>query len=287
MKRQILVSSLILLFGAVITEGSNLAGFPSYDQSQDGFFAYREGELLVRFMEVEPGSQPAEGPEIMGPLSRRAIRDAMSEYVVAGAKVEREYDHIVSGLAVVKLPGDLSFFDAIVRFNSSGNVVYAEPNYRIKLCAVPNDPNFPDQWALNNTGQLGGVIDADIDANDAWDIATGDPNIIVAVLDTGIDYDHPDLAANMWINPGEDHAPFGVVGPEDFDGINDDGNVDSYGLPLIDDIYGYDFAGASGFNPFDGDSDPIDYDLHGTHVAGHCRSLLGRQADVVEGHCRR
>ena len=242
MKRQILLGSLILLFGAVITEGSNLAGSPS---PGDGFSTYREGELLVRFVEVEPGSQPAEGPALIGPMSRRAIRDAISQYIVAGAKVQREYDSIVEGLAVVELPDGSSFLDALVRFNSSANVLYAEPNYKLKLHAVPNDPNFPDQWAMENTGQLGGVIDADIDATDAWDITTGDSNLIVAVLDTGIDYEHPDLAGNMWFNPGEDHFPLGVVGPEDFDGINDDGNVDSRGRELIDDIYGYDFAGAS------------------------------------------
>ena len=62
------------------------------------------------------------------------------------------------------------------------------------------------------------------------DPCTVNGDVIVAVIDSGVDYNHPDLAANMWINPGEDHPPLGVVGPEDFDGINDDGNTDVNGL---------------------------------------------------------
>lgn len=69
---------------------------------------------------------------------------------------------------------------------------------------------------MHNTGQTGGTEDADIDAPEAWDIAT-DSDIVVAVIDTGIAYDHSDLEANMWINPGEDHPPLGVIGPEDWD----------------------------------------------------------------------
>jgi len=71
-------------------------------------------------------------------------------------------------------------------------VVYAEPNYLYYHCMMPNDPFFGQQWALHNTGQTGGTPDADIDAPDAWDIETGDPEIVIAVLDTGVDYTNPD-----------------------------------------------------------------------------------------------
>ncbi|RUT78903.1 fibronectin type III domain-containing protein [Ancylomarina longa] len=106
-----------------------------------------------------------------------------------------------------------------------------------------NDPLFPDQWHYNNTGQNNGTPGADISLLDAWQVETGNPNVIVAIEDGGIDYTHEDLAANMWTNPNE------IAG----NGIDDDNNG------YVDDIYGYNFADDTG-NLFIAD--------HGTHVAG-------------------
>src|SRR4030042_6852899 len=167
MKRLILVGSLILLFAAAITDAVDLAGFPFCEKSQNGVSTYRRNELIVRFLEVEPGSQPAEGPVIMGPRSRRAIRDMVSDHILAGAAVEKELDKAADGLAVVRLPEGSSLADAVIRFNSSANILYAEPNYKYRLLAIPNDPNFLDLWGLNNIGQTGGPDDADIDAPEA------------------------------------------------------------------------------------------------------------------------
>ena len=92
------------------------------------------------------------------------------------------------GLTLVKLPPGVSAADAKLQFAASENVLYAEPNYRYQLQRVPNDPNFKVQWNLNNTGQNGGLADADIDMPEAWDIQTGqEESIIVAILDTGMD----------------------------------------------------------------------------------------------------
>jgi len=110
--------------------------------------------------------------------------------------------------------------------------------------STPNDPRYGDLYGLHNTGQSGGAVDADIDAPEAWQVSTGSRDIIVGVVDTGIDYNHPDLAANMWVNPGE------IAG----NGIDDDGNG------FVDDVHGYDFA--------NNDGDPFDDEGHGTHVAG-------------------
>lgn len=124
------------------------------------------------------------------------------------------------------------------------HVSYFEPNAVLEIDAIPSDARFSQLWGLHNTGQTGGAVDADIDAPEAWDLATGSAEIVVAVIDSGIDYTHPDLVANVWTNPGE------IPG----NGIDDDGNG------FIDDVYGYDFV--------NGDGDPMDDNGHGTHVAG-------------------
>lgn len=136
---------------------------------------------------------------------------------------------------------------------------YLEPNFAVSVAATfPNDPQFAQQWGLNNTGQSGGTPDADIDAPEAWDITRGDNTLVVAVIDTGVDWTHPDLAANIWTNPGE------VPG----DGIDNDGNG------FIDDVRGWDFA--------NDDNNPMDDHGHGTHVAGII-SAVGNNAVGVAG----
>ncbi|UCC31508.1 MAG: S8 family serine peptidase [Phycisphaerales bacterium] len=139
---------------------------------------------------------------------------------------------------------------------------YAEPDCIVCLDETyPNDPDFSALWGLHNTGQTGGLPDADIDAPEAWDITTGSEAVIVAVVDSGIDYLHPDLAPNMWVNPGESGDG------KETDGIDNDGNG------YVDDVYGYDFA----FN----DQDPSDAKDHGTHVAGTIAAAGDNATGVV------
>lgn len=115
-------------------------------------------------------------------------------------------------------------------------------NYVFHTCAVPKDPMAREQWALRNKGQSGGTEDADIDAYEAWDITTGSGTIILANIDSGVDYGHPDLIANLWVNPNE---------------IADDG-IDNDNNGYVDDIYG--------INSIDGSGDPMDDNGHGTHT---------------------
>ncbi|MFH0908208.1 MAG: S8 family serine peptidase [bacterium] len=120
-----------------------------------------------------------------------------------------------------------------------GVVEYAEPDGVVEaIDTTPNDPSFGELWGLH---QANGH---DIDAPAAWDYTTGGTDVLVAVIDTGIDYTHPDLAANIWTNPGE------IPG----NGVDDDGNG------FVDDVHGWDFA--------HDDNDPMDDHYHGTHCAG-------------------
>jgi subtilisin family serine protease len=97
----------------------------------------------------------------------------------------------------VKLAPGVSVQQAIQIYQASPDVEYAEPNYIVKAVVIPNDAKFGQQWALHNTGQtvngITGSAGADIDAPDAWNIAQGSASVIVAVIDTGIDNNHPDL----------------------------------------------------------------------------------------------
>jgi alpha-tubulin suppressor-like RCC1 family protein/subtilisin family serine protease/fibronectin type 3 domain-containing protein len=139
-------------------------------------------------------------------------------------------------------------------------VAYVEPDYFVQSLSVPNDPKFGQLWSLNNTKQTGGKLDADIDAPEAWDFSTGSRSVKVAVIDSGIDYTHPDLSANIWANPGEIAE----------NGIDDDHNG------FIDDIRGWNFVSAS--------NDPRDDNFHGTQMAGVV-GAVGNNGYLMAGVC--
>ncbi len=192
---------------------------------------YREGYLLVKFTDT--------GTTAASNAARQAVVNA-----AGGGTIQRMYT-LVPGLGLVKLPAGVDVLTAKAAFSASAGVQYAEPDYIQKVQAVPNDPDFARLWGMHNTGQTGGTKDADIDAPEAWDLAKGSSSIVVAVIDSGVDYTHPDLADNMWINLAEQNGQVGV---------DDDNNG------YIDDVYGYDFANMDG--------DPMDDHGHGTHCAG-------------------
>jgi subtilisin family serine protease len=158
----------------------------------------------------------------------------------------------VDGLAVIEGEDGETAEDLAAQYRSLPELVqYAEPNYEINLdnqemaggsSAHPDDPMFGEQWSLENTGQGGGKAQADISALRAWAKTTGSDKVVVAVIDSGVDYTHQDLMNNIWVRP-----------PDMAEYTDDE-------LGTIDDTYG--------FNAVSDNGDPMDQNGHGTHCAG-------------------
>lgn len=188
----------------------------------------------------------------------------------AGVRVLRVFPEI-GNLQILELPagGDPDVLAAAYR--ASGDVRYAERDAIVRLQAEPNDFRYRngDQWNLNNLGQYGGVPGADVKAPAAWDIQRTAPNIVVAVIDTGIRLTHEDLAPNLWVNPGES-GPMVPLAPAIDKGLNlldDDGNG------FIDDVHGINAVLHTGV--------PLDDHGHGTHVSGIIGAAGNNSVGVV------
>lgn len=179
---------------------------------------WKKGELLIKFKSDTAADQ------------RAALHARIGSVVMRRLKI--------SGMERVKLPAGLDENAAIGIYLASGLVETAGKNHLRYPQATPDDPYFSTQWGMTKIGM-----------ESAWDIATGSRDIIVAVIDSGVDYTHPDLQGNIWINEAEKNGS-----PD----VDDDKNG------YTDDLYGWDFAGYSG----EGDGYPMDSYGHGTHVAG-------------------
>ncbi|MCB0341561.1 MAG: S8 family serine peptidase [Pseudobdellovibrionaceae bacterium] len=171
------------------------------------------------------------------------------------AKVVRRVSE-ASGALLVKRPLIETLSSGLKTLKENPLVEVVEPNYIYRINRLPNDPDLTQLWGLLNVGQaIGsqkGVEGIDIDAEAAWDIQTGSKDIVVAVIDTGVDYTNQDLAPNIWVNEAEANGEAGV---------DDDGNG------FIDDVHGYDFA--------NNDGDPLDDQGHGSH----CSGTIGARGD--------
>lgn len=202
------------------------------------------GQFVARLRPTAPAARLAAPGEPLGPGLRvvRALRRPAAALATRTPAAPQ--------FLLVAADPVVSADTALAQLANHPAVLYAEPNRVLRLCPasttplIPDDFRFAELWNLDNRGQTGGTPGADIDAPLAWRLTVGDPGVCVAIIDTGIDFFHPDLEANIWINPGE------IPG----NGIDDDGNG------FIDDVHGYDIL-------YD-DSDPLDDQIHGSHVAG-------------------
>jgi subtilisin family serine protease len=248
----LLLAALIVLAitsQTVVQTGAEERGSSGKNAADGAVFV--PGEIIVRFREDSTAKKTGAPQYTVLRSSGRDIAAEVSNF---------EGSDIVSGLRIAHVaPEDT--LSAVEAFNSRADVLYAEPNYILRADALPNDPRFAEQWGLRNTGQFGvndatgqqqaGIPGADIDAETAWNTTTGNRTVVVGVIDSGIDVNHPDLHDNIWRNPGE------IAG----NSIDDDGNG------FIDDINGWDFY-HNDASVYDGAPGDTSTDAHGTHVAG-------------------
>lgn len=145
--------------------------------------AHREGELLVRF--------------------RASVSDRDKEIIIATQGARKKKDlRGDSGIEKFEVQGGRDARAAALQLLMNPQVEFAEPNFLIaKDDVIPNDSQFNEQWALRNTGQNGGQFASDVNAPGAWKTTTGSKSTVIAVIDSGIDFTHPDFANNQWVNP--------------------------------------------------------------------------------------
>lgn len=217
------------------------------------------GEIIVKFKEkTEISPKTVDDHLSIGIESLDKLNVKYS--VIASEKILKETASSLSNVYKFTVSEGSDILSVVKEYNEDINVEYAEPNYICYLNNIPNDPLFGQQWGLHNTGQTGGVVDVDIDAPEAWDIETGSSSVTIAVIDSGVDYMHPDLFDNIWLNDNEI--------PDNF--IDDDGNG------FVDDIRGWDFIRNT--------NDPKDDFGHGTHCAGIV-GAVGNNSVGVSGVC--
>jgi len=254
----------LVSFAAVLGRIDRMASSLKAERKQDI-------ERVARTSDVIRPRVASAPPEVLVRFKEGTTLDRIRE--IAFKNNDRVEDEIeaVNGLVIIDDLDDADAEAVAKQYSSLPNVEYAEPNitieldepiqkevprdlvYRDNLSNQPNDPNFPEQWALNNLGQSGGTERADIDALKAWQVSKGSEDVVVAVLDSGVDLRHEDLAENIWTRP--DNIPQ----------YKDDE------LGQIDDLHGFDATvidaiGSSGRQPLI--DDPMDDNGHGTHCAG-------------------
>ncbi len=212
---------------------------------------YDKQTILVKFKEGVTQAQRKELASLVNGKFKDKNGDGIDDRFHMIAK------GLVARLDLKGLATDDLAARAMEVLNGHPDVEYAQYNYLHYTAVIPDDTRFSEKWGLHNTGQTGGTPDADIDAPEAWEISTGSSDVVIGVIDGGFNYNHEDLAANAWVNPGE--IPGNL--------IDDDGNG------YIDDIHG--------INAISNDGDPHEGNGHGSHCAGIIGAVGNNATGVV------
>lgn len=274
-------SWLVLVF--VIAWGAGAHAMVRPDGSTGARSGVVHGAVLVQLM---PGVEPARGRSADGILVTgmagvdavaRAVRAERFDRVFAGSKVPPAGSTLrdLTRFYRLEFPDVRDPAEVAAELAKDPSVALAEIiTWHAVEDFIPNDNLFSSQWHHQDPS------DNDIDTPQGWESQTGDPDVIIAIIDTGVLYSHLDLKENIWINPGEnldgDHIVFDV---DDLNGVDDDGNG------FIDDLVGWDFVAGigpcwAGEDCGGVDNDPKDFNGHGTHVAGISAAMTNNSREV-------
>lgn len=199
-------------------------------------YPHISGQLIVKFK----------------PKTVRKMQNILSNI---DAKIEHQF---ASEAVLVSFPNNKTKSELLEKakiLDQSGNVEYVEANTIIRAIEIPNDSSYSELWGMEK-----------IDAEKAWEIGKGSNRVLVGVIDTGLDYNHPDIRKNVWTNPGESGLDENGL-DKSKNGIDDDDNG------YIDDFRGWDFV--------NNDNDPMDDNQHGTHCAGTIGAIGNNDKGVV------